>query len=314
MIDPTAPDESSSDEADADGDGDGGGAPGPPGLPEGHPIVLEGRGRSYYRRAEGPPGAPTLLLLHGWTANSALNWFPSYATLARHFEVLAIDHRGHGRGIRSRRRFRLEDCADDAVALLDAVAVDDVIAVGYSMGGPIAQLMWQRHPDRVAGLVLCSTSRNFVGSRPGDRAAAPMLGLASLIARATPGRWQRSLGQRLLAARYDQTDLGVWARREVARNNPRMIVEAGQALVAFSSREWIGDVDVPSAVLVSEYDSVVPPRRQHDLAAAIPGAVSYSVYGDHAVCAADPAAFVPVLDQACRDVAARVSTRDQRAG
>jgi 3-oxoadipate enol-lactonase len=287
---------------------------GPPGLPEGSPIVLPGRGRSFYRRVTGPPGSPTLLLLHGWTANSALNWFPSYATLARHFDVVAIDHRGHGRGIRSRRRFRLEDCADDAVALMDELGVDRFVPVGYSMGGPIAQLVWRRHPDRMSGLVLCSTSRYFVGSRPGDRAAAPMLGLASLIARATPGRWQRSLGQRLLAARYDQTDLGIWARQQVARNNPRMMVEAGQAIASFSSRPWIGGVDVPTAVLVSEYDSVVPPRRQHDLADAIPGAVAYSVYGDHAVCAADPDAFVPVLDEACREVIARGQARDQRAG
>ena len=33
--------------------------------------------------------------------------------------------------------------------------------VGYSMGGPIAQLIWRRHPDRVAGLVLCATAADF---------------------------------------------------------------------------------------------------------------------------------------------------------
>ncbi len=117
----------------------------PPGLPAGHPLELVGRGRTFYRRPAGPPGAPTLLLLHGWTANSALNWYPSYETLSRRFDVVAIDHRGHGRGIRSRRRFRLEDCADDAVALADALGIDRFVPVGYSMGGPVAQLIWRRH-------------------------------------------------------------------------------------------------------------------------------------------------------------------------
>ncbi len=285
----------------------------PPGLPAGQPIELAGRGRTWYRRQAGPPGAPTLLLLHGWTANSALNWYASYATLGQHFDVVAIDHRGHGRGIRSRRRFRLEDCADDAVALAAALGIDRFVPVGYSMGGPIAQLIWRRHGRRVEGLVLCSTARNFVGQRPGERAAAPMLGLASLVARATPIRWQRSLGQRLAMARYDQSDLGRWARREVMRNDPRMIVEAGQALARFSSREWIGGVDVPTAVLVTEFDSVVPPRRQHALAAAIDGAVVHPVGGDHGVCALDPAAFVPVLDQACLEVMARAQARPRRA-
>lgn len=286
----------------------------PPGLPAGHPLELVGRGRTFYRRPAGPPGAPTLLLLHGWTANSALNWYPSYETLSRRFDVVAIDHRGHGHGIRSRRRFRLEDCADDAVALADALGIDRFVPVGYSMGGPVAQLIWRRHRQRVEGLVLCSTARNFVGQRPGERAAAPMLGLASLVARATPTRWQRSLGLRLATGRYDQSDLGRWALREVQRNDPRMIVEAGQALATFSSRQWIDGVDVPTAVLVSEFDSVVPPRRQHALAAAIEGAVVHPVRGDHGVCALDPDAFVPVLDQACAQVIEQAQARPRRAG
>jgi pimeloyl-ACP methyl ester carboxylesterase len=162
--------------------------------------------------------------------------------------------------------------------------------------------------------VLCSTARNFVGQRPGERAAVPVLGVASLLARATPSRWQRSLGQRLTAGRYDQSELGRWALREVQRNDPRMIVEAGQALAGFTSREWIGGVDVPTAVLVSEFDSVVPPRRQHGLAAAIPGAVVHPVRGDHGVCALDPEEFVPVLDQACAEVIAQAQARPRRAG
>ena len=55
-------------------------------------------------------------------------------------------------------RFRLADCADDAAALLDVLGIDQAIVVGYSMGGPIAQLLWHRHPEKVAGLVLCATS------------------------------------------------------------------------------------------------------------------------------------------------------------
>jgi 3-oxoadipate enol-lactonase len=285
---------------------------GPPGLPEGSRIVLGERGVSFFRRTPGPEGAPTLLLLHGWTASSALNWFACYGPLSRHFDVVAIDHRGHGRGIRSRRRFHLEDCADDAVALLDALDIDRVIPVGYSMGGPIAQLLWRRHPERVGGLVMCATSRYFVGTRPGERAVAPMIGFASLVARATPDRLHRSVGDRLLTSRYDETELGRWARREAARNSPRAIIEAGHALVSFSSVSWVGSIDVPTAVVVTEADSVVPPRRQRGLAAAIPTAVTYRVHGDHAVCAMRPSAFVPTLVRACVEVSERARARVAR--
>ena len=288
--------------------------PDPPGLPPAERIELPGRGRTSMRRASGPPGAPTLLLLHGWTANAALNWFAAYKPRSEHFNVVGIDHRGHGRGIRTWRRFRLEDCADDAVALADALGIDQVIPVGYSMGGPIAQLTWRRHRDRVEGLVLCATSRNFRGGRQGERAVLAMMGVASMAARAVPQRVHRSMGERLLNLRYDQSELGRWARQEVLTNDTRMVMEAGQALGSFSSREWIGSVDVPCAVVITEADSVVPPYRQHRLADAIAGATVHPVHGDHGVCATDPGAFVPVLVDACLSVSRRAEIGRRQAG
>ena len=89
------------------------------------------------------------MLLHGWTATADLNFFRATTRWASASGSLAFDHRGHGRGIRGRRLFRLEDCADDVVAMADVVGVEQLIAVGYSMGGAIAQLLWRRHPDRV---------------------------------------------------------------------------------------------------------------------------------------------------------------------
>ena len=57
--------------------------------------------------------------------------------------------------------FRLADCADDLAALLDVLATGPVLVAGYSMGGPVAQLLSRRHPERVAGLVLCATAPRF---------------------------------------------------------------------------------------------------------------------------------------------------------
>ena len=88
-------------------------------LPRGRHYDLQDRGRTFARVVEAPPGAPTILLLHGWTATADLNWYSSYPALEGKYGVVALDHRGHGRGIRSKRPFRLTDCADDAVALLD---------------------------------------------------------------------------------------------------------------------------------------------------------------------------------------------------
>lgn len=288
-------------------------APAPPTLPPGRFVDLAGRGTTWAYDADGPPGAPTVLLLHGWTATAGLNWFTSFAALNRRFRVIALDHRGHGRGLRTWRRFRLEECADDAAALADWFGLDTFIPVGYSMGGPIAQLLWKRHRERVEGMVLCATSRNFRG-RVTERALfAAMTGL-SVAARVTPAGWRNSMRERIYSSRYDGTDIGRWAQTEVLRNDPRVMVEAGQAIGNFSSHEWIGGVDVPTAVVVTELDPVVPTSRQCKLAESIPGATVHPVRGDHSVCVLQPDRFVPALLDACESVAIRSARRVRLAG
>ena len=223
--------------------------------------------------ADGPPDAPTVMLLHGLGATARTNWASSFVPLSQTFRVVALDHRGHGRGIRT-RRFRLADCADDAVALADVLGIDRFIAVGYSMGGPIAQLAAHRHPDRVEGLVLCATSRDFRGA-PADRLRFGALSMLSAASGLLP------------------------------RNDARAVLQAAEALGRFSSREWIGELKVPVSVVLTTRDRLVPLRRQSKLLAAFPGAVGHAIEGGHLDCAAAPARFAQVLTEACELVAAR---------
>ena len=61
-----------------------------------------------------PPGAPTILCSTDGRLPADLNWYSSYSALEGKYGLVALDHRGHGRGIRSKTPFRLTDCADDA--------------------------------------------------------------------------------------------------------------------------------------------------------------------------------------------------------
>jgi pimeloyl-ACP methyl ester carboxylesterase len=275
-------------------------------LPPGRALDLPGRGTTWIRELTGPPNAPTVFLLHGWLATGDLNWFASYQSLSEHFRVLAIDHRGHGRGIRTHDRFRLTDCADDVAAVIHQLGIGRVIATGYSMGGPIAQLLWHRHPRMVQGLVLCATASDF-RRRPGERAAFTMAtGSAHGVSRAMPERLRQAVRERVTGARYDgETPQGRWARTEFRRHDVRMLLEAGRQVGRFDSAPWIGRVDIPTAVVLTEQDRLVPPRNQMRLAQAIPHARVFPVPGGHVVCSAEPELFVPVLVEACRDVESR---------
>lgn len=281
------------------------GAPPPetPDLPPGRLVDLPGRGRTFVRELAGPPGGPTLLLLHGWTVTADLNWYPSYAELGRHFRVVAVDHRGHGRGIRSWRPFSLEDCADDAAALAEVMGLGPVVAVGYSMGGPVAQLLWRRHPGLVSGLVLCATAASFSCLQPLERLLHGGLLALSLAIRLTPDPIRRPFAFAFARHRVEGMALRDWAAQQLAMGDPAALVQAGSAIRAFDSRPWVGGIDVPTAVVVTTGDAVVPVARQRSLATAIPGALVREVACGHGACLDDPGAFVPALVEACREVA-----------
>lgn len=275
-----------------------------PPLPHGEAVELPGRGTTFVRSMPGPAGAPTVLLLHGWTASADLNFFTCYRPLAKHYRVVALDHRGHGGGIRSRRTFRLEDCADDAVALCDVLGIERVLPVGYSMGGPVAKLLWKRHRERVQGLVLCATAPFFRTSRQERMGFLGISGLAAL-ARLTPAQTREYLTQQFyLQKKHAQWE--PWAVQEASRHDWRMVLEAGSAIGRYDARPWMEQIDVPTSVVITMRDNVVPLHRQVGLFEGIHSAEAFRVDGDHDAVVANADRFVPTLLRACHSVVERL--------
>jgi hypothetical protein len=83
-----------------------------------------------------------------------------------------------------------------------------------------------------------------------------------------------------------------------------MVMEAGVAMSNFSSRRWIGDVDVPTSVLVTTKDRAIAPLTQLHMAISIPGATIHRVDDGHLICAKPQ--FAEPLVRACLVVASRV--------
>lgn len=275
--------------------------PSVPPLPPGDHVELVGRGTTFVRELAGPtPDAPVVVLLHGWTATADLNFFTCYHQLSQTYRVIALDHRGHGRGLRSSGAFRLEDCADDVAALLDARGIERAIVVGYSMGGPVAMLTWRRHPERVGGLVLCATAAYFARSREERLNFLGLTGLAAL-SRATPSRARSWLTHQLYLQRKAK-DWEPWAIEQVTAHDWRMILEAGRRIGTFSARPWLHEIDVPTSVIITMRDQVVPVRRQIKLFEGIPGAEAYRIDGLHDAVIAKADVFVPLLQRACESV------------
>ena len=270
-------------------------------FPQGHEVDLPGRGRTFVREVAGPAGAPTVILLHGWTATADLNWFTCFDALGQHFRVLAPDHRGHGRGLRPNGGFRLSDCADDVAAIADVFGVNTFIPVGYSMGGAIAQLLAQRHEMRVRGLVLAATAGYFASSRDERLNFLGLNGLARL-SRLLSAQTRSWVTEQIYLQRKTQS-LADWAARQIASHDWRHVLEAGSEIGAFDSRRWLNDIDVPAAMIITTKDQVVPTRRQEELAASLrTSTATYRVDAGHDAVFAAREQFVPLLVDACQQV------------
>jgi pimeloyl-ACP methyl ester carboxylesterase len=272
-----------------------------PPLPPGRNVELPGRGTTFVHESKGLPGAPTLILLHGLGATASLNWFTSFPALEHRFHVVAPDLRGHGRGIRAATPFTLEDAADDVVALADALELGRFVAVGYSLGGPIANLLWRGHRDRVSGLVLCATSSSFRAA-PLEHVMFAVLPALEQMCRIVPEFVARRVIAQALRSHLEPTGFVDWALRELLLRDPRAIVQAAAALGKYKAEHWVKEIDVPTSVLVHTRDQLVPPRRQFELASAIPGARVHFVDVDHFAVIRDPQPFVRALVGAIHDV------------
>jgi pimeloyl-ACP methyl ester carboxylesterase len=277
--------------------------PVPPALPLGAVVRVADRGDVFVRYQAGPPGAPTVLLLHGWMASADLNWLGTFPALAGRYHVVAMDHRGHGRGIRSREPFSLEDCAHDAAGLLRELRVRNAIVAGYSMGGPVALLMARGRPDLVQGLVLVATAAELTHGALRRGMGPAMHLLAPLVRSGLPDRVVgRVVGSRL-APLGELVEQAPWLAGEMKRLHPSDIVGAGRAIAAFDARPWLAELETRAACVVTQGDRLVGPDRQRSTAAAL-GAPVVEVAGGHAVCVTDPEVLGAAVRQAV-DVVAR---------
>ncbi|MGO9900762.1 MAG: alpha/beta fold hydrolase [Solirubrobacteraceae bacterium] len=269
----------------------------PVALPPARTVHVKGRGEFFIRDTGG--SGPALMLLHGWMVNADLNWCGAYGALAAAgYRVLAIDHRGHGRGLRPLVPFRLTDCAADAAGVLRTLNTTPAVAVGYSMGGAIAQLIARDHADVLTGMVLSATAQHWQGSR--ERRFWQAMGAVGLALAVSPRKvWGAGFRRAGLA---DRATLA-WVESELLRHSARDLAEAGRELGRFDSRPWLGAVKLPAAIVLTSSDDVVPPFKQRQLAEAL-GAPAFEAPIGHLDISTSWQTYNPILLAAIESVGA----------
>lgn len=108
----------------------------------------------------GDPSLPTILFLHGSTANQKM-WLPQLEPLSDEFHTVALNQPGHGD--RRAEEFTLDRAAGETVEWLRANTSDGAVVVGLSGGGYVGMVAATRAPELVIGLVLSGATASYRG-------------------------------------------------------------------------------------------------------------------------------------------------------
>ncbi|HTO74257.1 MAG TPA: alpha/beta fold hydrolase [Gemmatimonadales bacterium] len=212
-----------------------------------------------------------MLLAHGmWCAGHMFD--PMVAELAATHRVIIPDLRAHGRSAVPRSAWDLTDIADDYVRILDALGVDRVILGGFSMGGMAAVHFALNHPDRLAALILISTSGSaepWVRRREIDA-------LSAIVAVAGAPHWlslQAAFGVFTREFRHNSPELvDQWTDQVEAMSRKALV----QSLHAVSNRpsleDRLGEITAPTLVLAGHRDWQLSTSHSVVLSKKIPGA------------------------------------------
>ena len=190
-------------------------------------------------------GEPTLVLVPGWT-NSRAIFGQHPETLAKEHRVVALDLAGHGVSDANRADWSVEAFGQDIVAVADQLGLEDVVLVGFSMGGAVIIEAADQLGDRVAGLVFIDTIQDP------DTFLAEDQALEQMVA-AMRANWNDPAFVRAFAFTPEAPDSLI---DYVIRIQPEELDEY-QVTVLYAVHDWVGtemnptlaSLDVPIAAI-----------------------------------------------------------------
>lgn len=238
---------------------------------------------------EAGAGTP-LVLIHGFPLDRTL-WQPQLAGLAAVAHIIAPDLRGFGASPTGESIATMEDHARDLHELMDRLGIGRAVLCGLSMGGYVALAFAELFPERLQGLILCSTrsvADDAAGKRMREITALKALagGLPEIAA---------GLAVKLLSA-HSQRQHPEW-RGEVeammARQTPEGLAASSRGMAVRPDRTpLLKHMDLPALVIAGADDALFSPAESKAMAAQLPNGTLQLVPGaGHLVNLEDEKAF-----------------------
>ena len=231
-------------------------------------IDIDGVNLHYDIEGEGPP----LLLIAGLGANASA-WATIRPRLTAEFTCITFDNRGVGRSDAPPGPYTIEQMADDTAGLIRRLGFDQVMAVGWSLGGSVLQALLIRNGDLISKAVLLCAFPSYTELQHGWLECLLCLRQSAVAAEAQAmfGMAWGFTGKLLV----DHSALAEAARLGAAAPYPTSyegFAAQAHGLRRYDSRPMLAAVTTPTLVLVGAEDVLTPVSQSIEMAQLIPNA------------------------------------------
>lgn len=214
-----------------------------------------------------------VVFIHGWCMSSAV-WHYQLIGLKNSFRVIAPDLRGHGASRSITGRLNFETFAADLSDLFCFLDLTGIILVGWSMGAQVALQAYSEVSDRLAGLVLLSSTPCFTAKAdfPHGLARNEAAGMRIKV-----GRDAHRALEGFHARMFEESEL---ENLEIADQIRALLVsivppDTNATLAALDSlanadmRNLLPDINIPTLVVNGERDKICLPEASNYLVSSI---------------------------------------------
>ena len=240
---------------------------------------------------EGPRDLPAILFSNSLGANLSM-----WETQAQHFKdeyrIIRYDHRGHGATEVPPGPYDFTDLCADAVALLDALAIERVHFVGLSMGGMTALGLALDHPDRLLSITACNCVAGYGpdGLKVWDERMAVIeaQGLEAVL----EGTLQRWFTEPTIAARPAEMDA---VRAMITATPVAGYLGCCGALKKLAYLDRLGSIECPTLFVAGTHDLGAPAAAMRDMHERVTGSQYVELDAAHVSNIERPDAFNTAL-------------------
>jgi pimeloyl-ACP methyl ester carboxylesterase len=215
-----------------------------------------------------PQGLP-VVFIHGFPFSNEM-WNPQINILPNNIYGITYDIRGHGQSDVGDGLFTIELFVDDLISLLDLLFIKKAVLCGLSMGGYIALRAFERHPDRVCGLILCDTKSEPDTDTVKIKRAVTIHEVKTAGVRAFAEDFVRAI---FWEKTFERNPSAIsFIKKIICENTTRGICGTLLALAARTDTTTaLSSINIPTCIIVGENDKVTPPSNALSMHALISG-------------------------------------------